>query len=410
MLPKKILYLIIPSFFCLSVLSGKVTRAADWSFTPGIEVSEEYNDNVLFTKRDTLEDFITRIKPNMQFLGKTEQTQLQLDSTVIGETYYEYGHLDTINTDNKASLDRRWNPKFLTTLTGTFKKDETLETELERAGQWGVREDRYRYGFDLSGTYALSDILSLTVGGGGTFSYYPDGPYPDLDLWQINVNPAWAINLRDSTGLFINYYDADYEDASSVRTFAGSLYWRRDLSDTTYFVLGTGYRYTWTRYGVQNIRLSIDPDTGFFVLELVEVRQTGEDDGFIFNFELNNDWTERFSTVVSAGREHYNAVDARGINRNYIRTTLKYRLSETVSGNCQFGYDTTTEDGPAGEDTDYVRVAPYLSWRFTRNLSLRFGGSYEYSQEETGSDNYDRNRFKGWIIVSYKYPRLLASH
>ena len=405
MLPKKILYLILFFFLCLSVLSGKVTRAADWSFTPGIEVSEEYNDNVLFTKRDTLEDFITRIKPNMQFLGKTEQTQLQLDSTVISETYYEYGHLDTINTDNKASLDRRWNSKFLTTLTGTFKKDETLETELERAGQWGVREDRYRYGFDLSGTYALSDILSLTVGGGGTFSYYPDGPYPDLDLWQINVNPVWAINLRDSTGLFINYYDADYEDISStstsIRTIASSLYWRRDLSDTTYFVLGAGYRCTWTR---------VDPDTGFFVLEPVKEGQTEEDDGFIFNFELNNDWTERFSTVVSAGREHYNSVDARGINRNYIRTTLKYRLSETVSGNCQFGYDTTTEDGPAGEDTDYVRVAPYLSWRFTRNLSLKFGGSYEYSQEETKHDDYNRDRFKGWVSISFKYPRLLASH
>jgi len=398
------------SFLCLTALSGKASRAADWSFTPGIEVSEEYNDNVLFEESVILEDFVTRIKPKMQILGKTEQTQLQLDSTVIGEKYYEYGHLDTINTDNKASLDRRWSPKFLTVLTGTFRKDEILETELERAGLAGVRKDRYRYGFDLSGTYILSDVLSLTMDGGGTFSYYPDGPYPDLDLWQISVNPVWAINLRDSTGLFINYYDADYEDVSTIRTFAGSLYWRRDLGDTAYFVLGAGYRYTWTRYGVQDIWLSIDPDTGSFVLEPAEERQTREDDGFIFNFELNNDWTDRFSTVVSAGREHYDAIDARGINRNYIRTTLKYRLSETVSGNCQLGYDTTTEDGPAGEDTDYVRVAPYLSWRLTRNLSLRFGGSYEYSQYKTDYSDYNMDRFKGWVSISFNYPRLLANH
>lgn len=403
--PEKALCLIL-SLLCLSVLSGKVTRAADWSLSPGIEVSEEYNDNVLFRKKDTLEDFITRIKPKIRLLGGTEQTQLRLDSTVIGEKYCRYEDLDTINTDNRMALDRWWSPKFLTTLTGTFSKDDILETELERAGQVGVREDRYRYGMDLSGTYTVSDVLSLTLGGGGTFSHYPDGIYPDMDLWQVSMNPMWAINNRDSAGLFLNYYDADYEDSATIRTCTGSLYWRRDLSDTTYFVLGAGYRYTWSSYDVQNIMLSIDPDTGFPVFVPVKKEQTGEDGGFIFNFELNNDWTDRFSTVVSAGREHYDTVDARSSNRNYIRTTFSYRLSETVSGNCLFGYDTTTYDGPADQDTDYFRVSPFLSWRFARNFSLRFGGSYEYGQYS----DYNTDRFKAWIMVSCEYPRFLANH
>ncbi len=401
---------LIPSFVCLFVLCGKATNAADWSFNPGIEVSEEYNDNVLFTERATLEDFITSIKPKMQLLGRTERTQLRLDSTVAGEKYCRYEDLDTVNTDNRASFERRWSPKFFTTLNGTFRKDEILETELERAGQVGVREDRYIYGVDLSGTYALSDTFSLTSGGGGNFNHYPDGPYPDLDLWQINVNPVWTINLHDRAGLFINYYDADYEDIATIRTFTASLYWRRDLSETTYFLLGAGYRYTRTRYGIRDINIIIDPDTGLLVLEPVEKEQTWRDDGFIFNFELNNDWTDRFSTVLTAGREHYNSIDARGIERSYIRTNLKYRLSETVSGNCRIGYDTTTEDDPTEDDTDYIRVSPYLNWRLTGNLTVSFGLSYEYGREETEYNNYNRDRFRGWITVSCGYPRFLAQH
>lgn len=404
---------LILSFLCLPLLFGGVTRAADWSFTPGIKASEEYNDNVLFTKKDTLEDFVTSIRPNMQLLGKTEETQLRLDSTIIYENYKRYGHLNTIDTDNKLSLDHQWSPKFLTTLTGTFKKDKILETELQRAGQVRTRGTRYRHGFDLSGTYALSDVLSLTVDGGMTFSRYRKGMYPDLDLWQVNVNPVWAINPRDKVGLFINYYDADYKGTSTIKTSTNSLYWRRDLSDTTYFVLGAGYRFTWTRYGVQNIRLSLNPDICPecpLIYKLVKEEKTGEDSGFIFNFELNNDWTERFSTVVNAGKEHYDAVDARGIDRKYIRMTLKYRLSEKISSNCQFGYDRTSEESSTGVDTDYLRIAPYLSWKISENLSLKLGGSYEYSQEKIKSGGYGRDRFRGWITVSYKYPRLLANH
>ena len=402
------------SFLCLSLFFGGVTRAADWSFSPGIEASEEYNDNVLFTEKDTLEDFVTSIKPSMQLLGKTEQTKLQFDSTIIDENYKRYGHLNTINTNNKFSLDHQWSPKFLTTLTGTFRKDDILETELERAGQVRTRGTRYQHGFDLSGTYALSDVLSLTMGGGETFSRYRKGQYPDLNLWQVNVNPVWAINPRDRVGLFINYYKADYKDISTIKTSTNSLYWRRDLSDTTYFVLAAGYRFTWskTRYGVQKIRFSVDPDTGLFIVDLVEEKQTDEeeDSGFTFDFELNNDWTDRFSTVINAGKEHYDAVDARGIDRKYIRMTLKYRLSETVSSNCRLGYDRTSEETSGGEDTDYFRIAPYLSWKITENLSLRLNGSYEYSQEKTKSRDSDRDRFRGWITISYKYPRLLANH
>ena len=385
-------------------------RTADWSFSPGINITQEYNSDVLFSHYDDWEDFFTRVEPRFKLIGESEKAKLELDSKVIGEKYYEYGHFDTVNTDNTLTLDYAWTPKFSTTLTNTFEKDNILETELERAGLAGFRKDRYRYGFDLTGNYFISEVFSVGLGGGGTFSYYPDGPYPDLNLWQIHFNPAWAINPRDSIGLFVNFDYADYEDISTVQTLSQMLYWRRDLTDTTFFVLGAGYRYTWTKYEFTIYRLGfVDPTLGIiFIPEDKEIRE--EDDGFIFNFSLNNDWTERFTTIVDIGREHYNAIDASGIDRNYIRMTLKYRLTEKTSFNCRLAYDVTEEQGRYGVDRDYVRVAPSLRWRCTEDLVFSFHGSYEYRKSDGRNYDYDTDRFRSWVTLSYWWPRLWANH
>ena len=398
-------------FHCLIFFYGKVAMSADWSFTPDIDTIEEYNDNVLFYfNKVVIKDFITRVNSTTNILRKTENTQLNVDSIIIGEKYSKHTDLDTINTDNKISFNQQWNPKLYTTLSGMFRKDEILETELQRAGLVGVRDTRYRYGFALSGTYTLTSLFSLSVSGGETFTRYPDGPYPDMDLWQINTDLVRVINPRDSIGLFINYYDADYKDISNIKTLNSNIYWRRNLSNTTYFVFGAGYRFTWTKYIVQYLEYFIDPKTGIFIIQPVKKGETNENKGFIVNFELNQDWTDRFSMVINSGREQYNTIDARSIERNYIRTTLSYRLSEKVSSNIQFGYDKTEEEGLRGEKASYFRVSPFLTWRYTKNLSFRFGTSYEYRDTEADFFSYSKDRFKCWIGISYSHPRLLANY
>lgn len=387
-----------------------VAYGTDWSVNPAVSVTQEYNDNILFSRQEEQDDFIAKLKPSIEIIGQTEQTQFKLNSSVTGEKYFDHSNLDTLVTDNTASLNHYWSRQLSTSLSASFTKDNVLETEIERAGLTGVRKDRYRYAFDLSGTYAFSDTLSLTLGGGGSFSEYPSGPYPDLDLWQANINPAWALSAKDTLGLLVNYYDADYKDVGTMNTLAESVYWRRDLTEKAYIVLGAGYRRTRTKYKVSTLSIIIDPGTGELIIMPVEKNETSTDSGFIFNFSFNNIWSERFSTTVNAGREQYNSVDARSIERSFIRGIVRYRLTEKTSVNCNLGYDTTSEEGRLGEDTDYVRVAPYLSYRYTEKLTFRLGGSYEYKKNETDIYSYSRNRFRSWLTVTYQWPRLLASH
>ena len=395
---------------CVCAFLPVAAGAADWSINPGISAMGEYNDNVLFSHVSKIDDFIARIIPRIRIQGKTEKTLVSLDSLVTVEEYFNNSQLDTVLTSNEALFQRQWNPKFLTRLRGTFAKDETLEEELEAAGQPGLRRTRYRYGFDASGRYGLSETVSLTVGGGPDYNNYPDGPYPDLNSWQVYLNPAVAMDPKDSVGLLINYNDADYKDSSTIRTISGSLYYRRDLSKTTYFVLGGGYRYSWSRYSRQYVTYSVDPDTGLIVIIPVQKRVSSGDGGFIFNAELDNDWTDRFSTVASAGKKHYDSTDAISTDLTYVRVIFKYRWTDTISSNLRLSYDTTSEVGPGSQDNDNIRVEPYLSWALGSNLSVKLGGSYRYDNEDARPESYDIQRLRGWLTISYSYPRLMANH
>ncbi len=385
-------------------------HAADWSLNPGIEAMSEYNDNILFSHRNKLDDFIARIKPRLQILGRTETTLFSLDSIVAGEKYLDNGRLDTVNTYNNLLYRHSWNPKFLTSLKANFIKDETLEEELEAAGRPGVRNTRYRYGFDASGQYNLSNTFSVTLGGGPQFNNYPEGPYSDLISWQVYLDPAFALDPINTVGLFINYNYADYKDSSTVKTVSSSLYYRRELSETAYFVLGGGYRYTWTRYKSWYLNYYFNPNTGQIIAVPAGEKRTSGDGGFIFNFELDNSWTDRFSTVATAGREHYNSVEARSTDLTYARVTFRYRLTETVSTSLRLSYDTTDETGPWSVDHNNIRFEPFLKWRISPNLSLKLGGSYRYDREDTKHSNYDIQRYRGWLSISYRYPRLFSNH
>ena len=399
-------------FLLAAVLAASTAFCADWSLNPGISVKEEYNDNVLYTRSSyEIDDFITRVTPYVNITGATETTQFTLDAKVIGEDYWDHSELDVINTDNRASLRRIWSDTFETTLSGSFRKDETLEQELEAAGMRAYRETRYRYKGDLSGQYRFSDYFTLSAGGGPNYSIYPDGPYPDLESWDVYINPFWQLDERDIIGLYVNYNYADYEDSSELNTVSGYCYYRRELSETSYYQLGIGYRHTHTRYNKYSQRYLLDLASGLIYRVIEKERESSSDGNLIFNAQLSQRWTDRFSTVASAAREHYNSIDARSVDLTYTRLNLSYRLTETISTNLRLSFDLTEEDGEFGDDVTSVSASPYIKWKITPDFALKAGASYRHSWEDRWyGEDYNIERFTGWISLSYDYLRLLANH
>ena len=390
-LDRRIGALLLTGIACTLTCLGPGSQAADWSLSPSLEIGGEYNSDVLLSSEGNFEDYIFRGKPALQVLGMTQKTKFLFDSVLIGEKYFQEPGFDTVDTNTRVSLSHQWTPSLSTDLSTTFVKDTTLETELEAAGLQTARSDRFQYGLDLSSSISLSETASLGLSGSAEKSDYPDGQYPEELSWEAGLNPAWMFSPANTLGLNTFYSSSDYEDSSTVRTVSAVLYWLHDWSEKDHFTLGGGYFHTWNEIKEPNLETT--------------------DDGFLFNLEFNRAWTESFSTVLSAGRDQYDSVDARSVTRNYARTTLNYVFSPVLSSSCAIGYDFNTQSGTFGEDTHYFRVAPSVRWRLAENVSLSVSGAYEHSRTEAEvSDDRTDDRYRAWLALLWQWPRLLASN
>jgi len=370
-------------------------RAAEWSLSPSLEVGGEYNSSVLLGSGREIEDFVTRGKPRVEILAATERNRLLLDAGLTGEKYIKNGGLDTVDSENRASWTRYWTPAFSTQLGGTFSKDTTLETELEAAGLRADRRDRYRFGGDLGGTLLLSDTANVALSGAFSANRYPEGDYPDYRQWQVGLDPALKINPRDTVGVAVYHSDSDYEDTGRVRAVSGTVYWRRNWTETDSLTVGAGYYYSWLDLRALTIPgLPRPPD------------QEETEGGFLVDIALNRAWTERLSTTVSAGRQQYDSVDAGTVERTYVRTSASYLLTPLLALLLNLGWDYHTQVGDSGQDSYYLRALPSLRWQIGKDTFLTWGAGYERVERQGGGEG-DTERYRGWVTLLRRWPNLL---
>ncbi|MHC1743877.1 MAG: hypothetical protein AB9873_12705 [Syntrophobacteraceae bacterium] len=339
----------------------------------------------------------------------TETSQTQFNAVLQGEKYWLNPAFDTIEGNIDGFWKQTWAERFQSQVGALFAHDETLETELDRAGLVENRVERYRAGINLGGSYLLSERWSLGGSAGVQNNIYPGGENPDLMSLFASLNPTWQWNERNTLGASFGYSYASYDDGIIDRTASATLNWERRLAETRKLRVEAGYRYTTLGREVFSFRPFLRPNgtIGFLRIKDGE-RQT--DSGFIFSVALDQAWSDRFKTTFSAGREHYNAADGSSTDRNYIRTISSYDLTERASLRGELGYDLSSVIGGAEEDEHLLRVAPVLSYRLTEHTSLRFGGSYEYVLEDQTNDSISRSRAKVWVGLTFDWPRLWASY
>ena len=77
----------------------------------------------------------------------------------------------------------------------------------------------------------------------------------------------------------------------------------------------------------------------------------------------------------------------------------------------RLGYNLNIEESSADTDkTRYLTTASWLRWRLSETLTAGLGGSYEYSVEDVGSADIDRDRYRLWVSITNEWPRLFENH
>ncbi|GEM_PF-4983619 len=407
----KIAFLVI-GLTSLFLFAPGTALSWDWSVTPGVRAQEKYTNNLLYSRVVEYEEFITSIIPRITVKGITERDRLNMDVNADAQIHARNGRYDTVNIGSSLNYDRYWSERFSTTLNASFKKDETNDTELQEAGYVTLRRTRYRYSGGLSGSYYISERFIMSGGGGYSYTDYPDGPYPNSQSWNIRGGPEYVLDPLNRLGISVDYDETEYDtvnfDKTSLKNMSAYLYWHHQLDETSYLKATAGYRYTWTKYLVHRIVLEQHPYFPWlYRLKDVAEIKSGAADSMIFSVEMDKRWTERFSSNVSIGRTQYNTVDVRSVERNYVKGSLVYRITELIDAKLGFGFDRNKYDAKMGSDSDYYRVTPSISWRIGQNLRLGVGCTYEETDYDRSNDV---DRFSGWISLSWSEPRFLSNH
>ena len=383
--------------------------AQDWYFSPKVELTGKYNNNVLFSEDDRISDFVTSLQPTFVLSRDSELSRMRFETKINAEAYALHPDLNTIENQTQFKWTREWNQRFSTTMNGLFAHEETLNQELEAVGQVTARVERYRYGGGLTSDYALTENIGLQIGCDISETQYPSGLFPDLQVTETHINPTWKMNAWNTLGILASYTIADYMSAFGIvdRTLATSLTWRRELSEKMHFTAGAGVNFDWLEREIPVYRLVLTPNGFAIVTDKSKERSFNQN--FIFNATLNRDWTGRFSTEIAAGREHYNSVDTSSVEHTFIRTSSNYKLSELSSFNLDLGYDFDQTKGTTTVDYHYFRIAPSWNRKLNERLSLTLGASYDYALDLKVQQT-NRDRLTVWAALTYDWQRMFAKH
>jgi uncharacterized protein (PEP-CTERM system associated) len=75
-------------------LSATDLWADEFKLTPSVAVRQEYNSNIFFDSSNEKDDFITRVKPGLELIERTERIDLRLAGFVTPYVYWENDELN----------------------------------------------------------------------------------------------------------------------------------------------------------------------------------------------------------------------------------------------------------------------------------------------------------------------------
>ena len=379
-------YFIILTVFAAVLLFFAPSWGA-WVVSPRIEILEEYNDNILFSRQgEELDDWVTYVRPRLEGVYGIEKFHVSLDSGIGIERYVDNTDLNTTDHDHRCALSWALSKTLGLNAGGYFRQDTTLETELSEEGLLARREDRRKFGGNLGLTYVFSTRFSLSGEWTRTYSEYPDDPdyYDNLRGDTLNLSPQYVLSPRTKLFLEMVYTNTQYDaqEEPSIVNYSIAPSFRHDFAEDSYVSGAAGYRHT------KQETATLDEDTN----------------GLVFKLSFHRNW-KKASMALLASRNQYATIDRRSVERDRLTLRGTYRLGVRLSTTVAATFRRNrVEDG---NNYDYYAVSPSLTYDLTPSMVLRAFADYsEYGYKDDSAR--DRERFTARLSLDFVWPRLFS--
>ena len=235
---------------------------AELKVIPSIGLMESYNDNIYLTPQYQVKGWVTTVTPGLELTGRTERLDVSLsargkfdyytsyDDSAYKNYYYFSG--TQVGNDKSLNISQYYNgmvgykltPRFRMTANAGWTTDYGSDRDIQQTGLVMGNYQRDRYSTGLSGTWNITE--KLTLGAGYSFAhddYHSDG-MSNLTAHQANMWLYYILGLRTKARLnagYSHYYFSDYNHYNVVTKVVTPISERN--ADSYWSTVGIEYQY-----------------------------------------------------------------------------------------------------------------------------------------------------------------------
>lgn len=364
--------------------------ADEFKLTPSVAVRQEYNSNIFFDSKDEEDDFITRVRPGLELINRSERLDLMLAGFVTPFFYWENDELNSIDQDYSGRLSYKVTPLLSLGANAGVRVDHQPDRDVAVTGfAYGDnRRIQQRYGGNLE--YMFTERMSASVSYGYTRDDWRKSNDSDLEDYDSHsVTLGLARELGAARGITVGFVNAgwahyDYE-SSETDYYFGTVGVKHRLTEIFNVTADVGARYTDSSFDVE--RLAVVPPG---VLAVVTEERSDSGWGGIGHLGIEYEG-ERARASLTASHDINAASGSRGVVR---RTGLTFAGGYLLTEKLRLGLfagvfkNDSDEDEFSGEEIDEVSYIgrPSLRWEIYRDFTLEAGYNVIYLDDREADE------------------------
>jgi len=375
---------IIPAFVLISYPSQSLAK--DLTIVPSLESKIIYDDNLDFNDNEEVGDFGANATPGLTLNYDTELGETSLYGEVDIIKYFQETEYDRTNQlygfDGRYRLFPRW------TFTGElqYRKDETIDSQLEDTGRVSQRNRQTTYDGAGGVNYLLTELTDIGLNFEFRKRDYGSDDDTDYDRYRYSLpfTKRFA-NQRDTLTLEPAHTIFDSDGDEDVKDYRFVVGWGRQISETLSSQINAGARYT----DIEAQDGTNDDTWGY--LGRIILRKTGE----------------TFSSDITATRDIRANTDAEIVEVNRLILRADKRLQERLGFRFYAaGYYSNTESNQIDNDrVTFFELRPSVYYMLTENHSIDLVYTYQRKTELDEPGNTVTQRNRGWLGLTLRFPK-----
>lgn len=382
-------WLAVSAAICVAVIGQQNAIASDWHLQASVSEEFEYDNNFRLnsTSEETLWGFTTRPKVTLE--THTPTIDLIFGGDISYGLFPENSDENSFDQRLDGSISRK-GPRSRVSLNGGFTRQTTRTSEDEDTGRDFSDAIRLSGTGGLSGSYQLTELVSLGAQTGGVYTTYDSNAFDDF--FSVSAGPFVSVQLsqKDSVQFAGNYRRFERLSGLDRESDAYS-------GDVTYTRVFTEQIRVSLRGGANHVQTDLQELNGSTVVSRTE-NNTGFEAGFTVSYT-----EERGQLSGSFDRALVPSGEGRLQERNSVRVNASYKATPMVSADLTTVFIDQTSADDDGTDRTFFSVEPGIVWHFLPDWDFRVAYKFRTQDRETDGRAYSNGarasvtwRMPGW--------------